>query len=182
MEDDCQLTAEQNQLAEIFQMIYDESDFENIELDDDAEEVATVICGYIAKKLLARFKCKACTLFMIGNATTNQYFHSFFRGNLTIPSTPLADFGCSAFALLHYYNDFVMRQEYVNVCKACTYILHHCSPHQIFSCEKHNADALKFAIKMEVNIYCNNKQKIRNDSVVKDTITGFKKPQRSKQT
>ena len=76
-------------------MIYDESDFENIELDDDAEEVATVICGYIAKKLLS-------TLFIIGNATTNQYFHSFFRGKLTIPSTPLADFGCSAFALLHY--------------------------------------------------------------------------------
>ena len=77
LEDDCQLTAEQNQFAKIFQMIYDESNFENIELDDDAEEVATVICGYIAKKLLVRFKCKACTLFMIGNATTNQYFRSF---------------------------------------------------------------------------------------------------------
>ena len=77
LEDDCQLTAEQNQFAEIFQMIYDESDFENIELDDDAEEVATVICGCIAKKFLARFKCKACTLFMIGNVTTNQYFHFF---------------------------------------------------------------------------------------------------------
>ena len=78
LEDDCQLTAEQYQFAEIFQMIYDESDFENIELDDDAEEVATVICGYIAKKLLARFKCKACTLFMIGNATTNQPIFPFF--------------------------------------------------------------------------------------------------------
>ena len=96
----------------------------------------------------------------------------------------LEDFksGCSAFALLHYYDDFVMRQDYLNVRKACTYILHHCSPHQLLSCEKHNADALKFAIKMVVNIYCNNKQKIKNDSVVKDTITGFKKPQRSKQT
>ena len=132
--------------------------------------------------MLARLKCKACTLFMIGNAATNQYFHSFSRGNLKIPSTPLADFGCSAFAQLHYYDDFVMRQDYLNVRKACTYILHHCRPHQIFSCEKHNADALKFAIKMVVNIYCNNKQKIKNDSFVKDTITGFKKPQRSKQT
>ena len=114
---------------------------------------------------------------------TNQYFHSFSRGNLTIPSTPLYDFGCSAFVFLHYDDDFVMRQGYVNVRKACTYILHHCIPHQIFSCEKHNADALKFAIKMVVNIYCNNKQKIQNDSLVKDTtITGFKKPQRSKQT
>ena len=182
LEDDCQLTAEQNQFAEIFQMIYDESDFENIELDDDAEEVATVICCYIAKKLLARFKGKACTLIRIGNATTSQYFHSFSRGNLTIPSTPLANFGCLAFALLHYYDNFVKPQDYLNVSKACTYILHHCSLHQIFSCEKHNADALKFAIKMVVNIYCNNKQNIKNDSVVKDTITGFKEPRRSKQT
>ena len=106
LEDDCQLTAEQNQFAEIFQMICDESDFETIELDDDAEKVATVICCYIAKKLLARFKCKACTLFMIGNATTNISILS--RGNLTIPSTPLTDFDCSAFALLHYYDDFVI--------------------------------------------------------------------------
>ena len=69
-------------------MVYKKSDFENIQLDENTE-VATLICGSIAKKVLARFKCKSCTLFVLGNATTNQYFHYFSRGNLTIPLTLL---------------------------------------------------------------------------------------------
>ena len=84
-----------------------------------------------------------------------------------------------------------MRRDYLNVRKACTYILDHCSSHQIFPCEKHNADALKFAIKMVENIYCNNKQKIKESFLIFGLLFKFfayclfllfKKPERSKHT
>ena len=42
-----------------------------------------------------------------------------------------------------------------------------------FSCEVNQEVALKLAIRIIVNIYYNNKQKRKNDSIEKDVITAF---------
>ena len=80
-------------------------------------------------------------------------------------------------SLFHYFN---MQQKSVPVRDAATYILLNCLSSYSFSCEEHIDVAKKFAVRMIANIFYNNKQKINNDSVVKDALTGFKKRQRTK--
>ena len=110
----------------------------------------------------------------------SPYFHLISRGNLTAPSNALADFVCTAFAVLDYYDYFIVQQKHVPVRDAATYIVLNCLSSYSFSCEEHIDVAKKFAVRMIANIFYNNKQKINNDSVVKDALTGFKKRQRTK--
>ena len=49
------------------------------------------------------------------------------------------------------------------------------SPKYSFTCEKHIEKGLIFAIKIIVNIFYNNKQKISSDEVRKNTVERFKK-------
>ena len=108
-------------------------------------------------------------------------YHNYLSGeNLTVPFSSLADFGCSAFALLDNFDDFMTRQNNVNIRDAGFSVLLKYLPQHNFSCEVHQEVALKLAIGKIVNIYYNNKQKRKNDSIEKDAITGFKKRQRSK--
>ena len=110
----------------------------------------------------------------------SPYFHLISRGNLTAPSNTLADFPCTAFAVLDYHDDFVIRRKHVPVRDAAMYILLDGLSSCSFSCEEHIDIAKKFAVRMIANIFYNNKQKINNNSVVKDALAGFKKRQRTK--
>ncbi len=49
------------------------------------------------------------------------------------------------------------------------------SPKYSFTCEKHIEKGLIFAIKIIVNIFYNNKQKISSDEFQKNTVECFKK-------
>ena len=163
-----------------FLKIFDEAVTDNIALCKGSEKVAVTISGYIAKKLLNRLKCELCMSFMVVNSSTIPHYDHPSRGNLIVSSSFLADFGCSAFALMDYFDDFMARQVNVNIRDAGSSVWHKCLPQHNFSCEVHQEVALKPAIGMIANIYYNNKQKRKNDSIVKDAITGFKKKQRSK--
>ena len=180
MFEDTHNTSEMKKFCESFLKIFDEVVTDNIALCKGSEEVAVTISGYIAKKLLNRLKCELRTSFMVENSSTISYYNHLSRGNLTVPSSSLADFGCSAFALLDYFDDFMTPQDDVNIRDAGFSVLLTCLPQHNFSCEVHQEVALKLAIRMIVNIYYNNKQKRKNDSIEKDAITGFKKRQKSK--
>ena len=117
---------------------------------------------------------------MVENSFTIPNYNHLSRGNLTAPSSSLADFGYSAFALLDYFDDFTTRQDNVNIHDASSSILLKYLPQHNVSCEVHQEVALKLDIRMIVNIFYNNKQKRENDSFVKGAITGFKKRQRPK--
>ena len=128
---------------------------DNIALCKGSEKVAVTISGYIAKKLLSRLKCKLCTLFMVENSSTIPYYNHLSRGNLTVPSSSLADFGCSAIALLDYFDEFMARLDNVNIRDAGFSILLKCLPQHNFFCKVHQEVALKLVIGMIVNIYYN---------------------------
>ena len=51
-----------------------------------------------------------------------------------------------------------------------------------FFCDLHLNHGKEATLKMIVNIFYNNKQKAVNDSVLKDSITTFKRRQREKET
>ena len=63
-------------------------------LDNDSEEVAKTIGGYIAKKLSKRSNCNDCKSIFIAtdseNIKNNSYFTLLSRGGLTVPSSMLA--------------------------------------------------------------------------------------------
>ena len=64
------------------------------------------------------------------------------------------------------------------VAKVATYILKRYGSFPHFSCNMHHDWSFKFASKIVVNIFFNNKQKKSEDLVRKETVTGFKKRQR----
>ena len=80
--------------------------------------------GYIAKKMIKRLQCNLCKSILTGQCTTAPYFHFLSRGNLTVPSTTMAEFTCSAFALLDYYDQFIAQQKNVAVRDVALCILH----------------------------------------------------------
>ena len=69
---------------------------------------------------------------MVKNSSTISYYNHLSRGNLTVPSS-LADFGCSAFALLDHFDDFMTRQDNVNIHNAGSSALLKCLPQHNFS-------------------------------------------------
>jgi hypothetical protein len=151
-------------------------------LDDDAREVATTISGYVAKKLIKRslsVHCKRALASQEVDLDNDSYLKLLSRGGLFVPSRQLADFVCSGFAILDFLEKEIVSFD-IPVVKVTTHILkrYGSSPH--FSCSIHQDWGFKFASKIIVNIFFNNKQKLSKDLVRKETVTGFKKRQRSK--
>ena len=76
---------------ESFLKIFDETVTDNIALCKGSEEVAVTISGYITKNLFNRLKSELCISFMVENFSTVPYYNHLSRGNLTVPSSFLAD-------------------------------------------------------------------------------------------
>ena len=76
-----------------------------ISLSSDSLEVAHLIAGYVAKKLLTRLKCDHCVSSMTNSKDSseysfkNKYLDALYRGGLTVPSTALSDYMSSSFAI-----------------------------------------------------------------------------------
>ena len=152
-------------------------------LDEDSMEVATVVAGYISKKLKERSKCETCITNLAGNkdgVDHDQYLNTLSRGGLTIPSSSLADFVRSSFALLDYVHGFIRVHNITEVREVSTKILDRYAPRAAFTCEKHVVWGQKFATKPIINVFFNNQKKVDNDTVRKDNVADFKKNKRQK--
>ena len=97
-----------------------------------------------------------------------------------VPSKSLADYICSSFAVLDFVEKEVLQMLGESVTKNALYILKYYGPTRDFCCPFHLDWGSKFASKIVVNIYFNNKQKHSKDIVRKEAITSFKTRQRSK--
>ena len=153
-------------------------------LSSDSKEVAYSIAGYVTKKLLKRFNCDKCPFFMVGNneeKSDNHYLNLLSRGGLTIPSTQIAEFISSCFAILDFCDEFIELHRQSTTRKSAETILETYSPKYVFTCEQHIEKGYKFAAKIVINIFYNNKQKFSLDEIRKDTVKIFKKRQRSKE-
>ena len=162
-----------------------ESEIQELSLSPDSKEVAYTISGYISKKLIKRFQCEMCSLAMVGNDRDNaiekQYFDLLSRGGLTIPSNQMAEFVGTCFAILDYADKFIAKHNQSTIRESAEIILETYSPKYIFTCEQHSEKGLKFASKIVVNIFYNNKQRLASDEIRKQAVNYFKKRQRSKE-
>ena len=134
-------------------------------------EVSFTIAGYIAKKLKKRLICTFCHL--TDENTDVSYFNNLSRGGLTVPSTSLANLVNKGFALLDFYNKFIQKQCFLPARNGAIHVLLQYLRCSNFLCNEYSTSAMLSIIKMIVNIFYNNKQRIANDSVLKDTIVGF---------
>ena len=151
-------------------------------LDDDSSEVATTISGYIAKKLLKRSKCKDCEKKLTvhdQDLQNDQYLTLLSRGGLFVPSKELAEFVYSCFLILDFVEGDIL--PIGRVTRSAMYVLKYYGPKCEFCCQYHLDWGVKFASKIVVNVYFNNKQKQAKDCVRKDSMESFKTRQRRKQ-
>ena len=160
---------------EIYEMI-DEMLRDRIEeisesvLDDDSSEVATTISGYIAKKLLKRSKCKDCEkkhTVHDQEMQNDQYLTLLSRGGLFVPPKELAEFVCSCFAILGFVEGDILSTGQVT--RSPMYVLKYYGSKCELCCQYHLDWGVKFASKIVVNVYFNNKQKQAKDCVRKDS-------------
>ena len=100
------------------------------------------------------------------------------RGGFFVPPKVLAEFVCSCFVIL----DFVDRDilSIGQVTRSAMYVLKYCGPKCEFCCQYHLDWGIKFASKIVINVYFNNKQKQAEGCVRKDSVESFKTRQRRK--
>ena len=92
-----------------------------------------------------------------------------------MPSPALADFSCNGFAVLDYVDAIIQRYSRVSVREAGQYVISKYCPNAMFTCDGHIEWSTKFATKIIVNIFYDNKQKLTADSVRKEAVKTFKK-------
>ena len=151
----------------------------NLSLSESSCEVAEIVAGYIGAKLHCRLSCQDCEKLIIkqNNDNVSEYFDSLSRGGLTVPSGDLADFVCSSFAILDFTDALMHSTSVRKLSESC---LEKFAPQSEFCCKQHENLGRKFAIKMIVNVFYNNKQKLTCDNVRKETVKEFKRRQRNK--
>ena len=155
----------------------------NRTLDSNSEEVSTTIAGYVAKKLAKRSNCDSCKSLLIASSmdlAENHYLNLLSRGGLIVPSAKLAEYTSHCFAIMDYSYNIVQAHGVRDVRAAYTQIFDRFSPQIDICCSKHNNWGLKFAAKIVINTFFNNKQTVSSDSARKDTVVAFKKRQRTK--
>ena len=81
---------------------------------------------------------------------------------------------------LYYSYNIVQAHGVGDVRAVYTQIFDRFSPQIDICCSKHNNWGLKFAAKIVINTFFNNKQAVSSDSARKDTVVAFKKRQRTK--
>ena len=152
-------------------------------LDSSSEEVSTTIAGNIAKKLAKRSNYNSCKSLLIASSmdlAENHYLNLLSRGGLIVPSAKLAEYTSHCFAIMDYSYNIVQAYGVRDVRAAYTQIFDWFSPQIDICCSKHNNWGLKFAAKIVINTFFNNKQTVSSDSTRKDTVVAFKKRQRTK--
>ena len=152
-------------------------------LDSSSEEVSATIAGYIAKKLAKRSNCDSCKSLLIANSmdlVENHYLNLFSRVGLIVPSAKLAEYTIHCFAIMDYSYNIVQAHGVRDVRATYTQIFDRFSPQIDICCSKHNNWGLKFAAKIVINTFFNNKQTVSSDSARKDTVVALKKRQRTK--
>ena len=104
----------------------------------------------------------------------------FTKGGLIVPSAKLAEYTSHCFAIMDYSYNIVQAHGVRDVRAAYTQIFDRFFPQIDICCSKHNNWGLKFAAKIVMNTFFNNKQTVSSDSARKDTVVAFKKRQRTK--
>ena len=87
-----------------------------------------------------------------------------------VSSSQMVEFICACFPMFYCADKFIVRYNESTIRESDERILETYSPKYIFTSEQHNEKGLKFAAKIVVNIFYNNKQKLPLDEIRKYTV------------
>ena len=116
---------------------------EMVTLSDDNREVGVSIADYVAKKLKERFgDCCNGLLTGDGGAENPDFSHvRILSRGLTIPSTNLVNYICTAFAILEFVDDLITKPG-LPVRKGAEHVLIDCfRSFETFTCTTHETIA-----------------------------------------
>ena len=147
-------------------------------LDQESNQVAVYIAGYICKKMLDAIECQSCKDLLEGTEQ-DHYFQLLNNGGLKIPSPHLIEFVSSAFAILDMTDVHIAMYKSISVSVLARLVLKKYTNCARFTCNEHLDWARKISIKTVINIFYNNKQKEKNSMVRKCAVTILKTKQRS---
>ena len=159
-------------------------ELENCYLNKGSEEVAAVIAGYVAKKVIKRNRCPQCKSLLIVTSESDCHFEKFeyllklSRGGLLLPSTDLSKYVCKASAMLDVAQNLIRTTELIER-TAAEYILKSNDLPLSFLCENH-AKNVKFVNRTICNVFYSNAQKLIRSQIPKDVVQHFKQRQRKR--
>ena len=154
-----------------------ETELMEVALNEDSDEVAHTIAGYVARKLMKKLNCDECssTLIASGPRDDEDYLSLLSRGGLLTPSDALSTMVSTLFAQVDYIHSFI---QTTSVQKFAEHSLLKYALHAAISCHKHELFNRRSTIKVVINIFFNNKQKLASDCVRKEAVAVFKQRQR----
>ena len=86
---------------------------EMVTLSEDSREVGIYITGYVAKKKMKERFGNCCNRLLTGDSGAENpdfsYLQILSRAALTIPSTNLANYVCTTFAILEFEDDLITK-------------------------------------------------------------------------
>ena len=147
-----------------------------------SEEVATYVAGYIGKQMKEHQPtCLDCHDGMSCRDTLYSQYHYFTclsRNGLFVPSPSLTSFVSTCFAILDITQCNIIRYSDICTRTAANAVLLEYTPDAEFTCPDHLEWGKKWAIKVVINVFFNNRRKHSSDGVRKDRVKAFKKLQR----
>ena len=147
-------------------------------LSKNSEEVAVMVAGYVAKKMLKRSNCNDCKCNLIhreGEKIEAHYISILNRGGLIIPSANLASYVCRCFSILDVVGDVILKHAPLHARSAAEKLLLYHNLCKIeFHCDIHASPGKKMVNKIITNVFFNNEQKLSNADRRKDEIKNFK--------
>ena len=116
---------------------------------------------HVVKKLIKRSSCDLCKQTLASQEVdleNDSYLKLLSLSGLFVPSRQLADFVCGSFAILDFLEKEIILFG-MPVAKVATNVLKRYGSFAHFSCNMYHGWSFKFASKIVVNIFFNNKQK-----------------------
>ena len=159
------------------------SEIESCCLDQNSTEVAAVVSGYMAKKMITRTSCLDCRSCLIYN-TENQsasecfeYLSALSRDALTQPATDLTHYVSKSFAMLDLC-EYIIRQSDLHERVAAENVLKFNDLPQSFLCDNH-LENIKFINRTICDVFFNT-QKLVNSQVRREVVQQLKERQRKR--
>ena len=103
----------------------------------------------------------------------NEYLNILSRGGLTCPNPFLSEFVCHAFSILDFISPIVLKHSSIPTRSLSERILSKMFDTldtTNFTCQDHQDWGKKYTLRIIVNIFYNNQQKVSNDNVRKEQI------------
>ena len=107
------------------------------------------------------------------------YFYYLSRGALTRLSPELSDLICKSFGFLNYFKDFIVNHKSKSVRLISSTILRQKLTIN-FACDLHKQKVQDLVISIVVNIFFNDKRRLLDDVIESNSLSNFKKRQRTK--